>query len=172
VGAVADARLFWQWRIPSAGVDPPYDLGIRMGFCVPDAGGVPPECASIQTRTQANGQLGLLYTDQTRTSWWNVAPQVTPLEKVYDRNYSGTMPTGNVLTVLRDYACGCLEQRLVPASTLTARMFVSVFPVNRTSWDTGIPYTVETGFGTYPYPFTAEGGAMLNCPSPCGFTRR
>ena len=50
VGAVTDARLFFQWRIPSAAVDQqPYDLGIRLGFCVPD-GGV--DCASIQTRTR------------------------------------------------------------------------------------------------------------------------
>jgi hypothetical protein len=169
VGAVPDgARLFWQWRIPSAGTTPPYDLGIRLGFCVPD-GGV--DCASIQTRTQAgNSQLGLIYTDQDVTSWWN-SPQVTPLEHAYDRTYSGTMPTGNVLTVLRDYACGCLEPRLIPASG-TAKMFVSVFPINRQTWDTGIPYTVETGFGAYPYSFTPNGGGTLSCPTPCNFTRR
>ncbi|RPH68880.1 MAG: hypothetical protein EHM78_17310 [Myxococcaceae bacterium] len=168
VGAVPEARLFWQWRIPSAGATPPYDLGIRLGFCVPD-GGV--DCASIQTRTQSGGsQLGLIYTEEDVTSWWN-SPQVTPLEKAYDRSYSGTMPTGNVLTLLRDYACGCLEPRLIPASG-TAKMFVSVFPTNRTSWDTGIPYTVETGFGAYPYSFTANGGGMVSCPTPCRFTLR
>ena len=168
VGAVPEARLFWQWRIPSAGATPPYDLGIRLGFCVPD-GGV--DCASIQTRTQTGGsQLGLIYTDEDVTSWWN-SPQVTPLEPAYDRSYSGTMPTGNVLTLLRDYACGCLEPRLIPASG-TARMFVSVFPINRQTWNTGIPYTVETGFGAYPYPFTALGGATVQCPTPCRFTLR
>ena len=169
VGAVADARLFFQWRIPSATLaGAPYDLGIRLGFCVPD-GGV--DCATVQTRTQTGGsQLGLIYTDQTATSWWNFNPQVTPLEKPYDRTYSGAMPNGNVLTVLRDYACGCLEKRLVPAS-LTAKMFISVFPINRTTWVTNIPYTVETGFGAYPYSFTANGGATVSCPTVCNFTK-
>ena len=72
------------------------------------------------------------------TSWWNFGARPTPLEPAYDRSYSGVMPTGNVLTVLRDYACGCLEQRLVPASG-TAKMFVSVFPINRQTWVTNIP---------------------------------
>ena len=60
VGSVVDSRLFFQWRIPSAALaQQPYDLGIRLGFCVPD-GGV--DCASIQTRTQTGGsQLGLIY---------------------------------------------------------------------------------------------------------------
>ncbi|HVP61612.1 MAG TPA: hypothetical protein VMT11_13690 [Myxococcaceae bacterium] len=169
VGAVADARLFFQWRIPSATLNgAPYDLGIRLGFCVPD-GGV--DCATVQTRTQNGGsQLGLIYTPDPVTSWWNFNPQLTPLEPAYDRSYSGTAPTGNVLTVLRDYACGCLEQRLVPASG-TAKMFVSVFPINRQTWVTNIPYTVETGFGAYPYAFTAQGGASVNCPTPCNFTK-
>ncbi len=169
VGAVADARLFFQWRIPSATLNgAPYDLGIRLGFCVPD-GGV--DCATVQTRTQNGGsQLGLIYETDPVTSWWNFAPQVTPLEPAYDRSYSGVMPTGNVLTVLRDYACGCLEQRLVPASG-TATMFVSVFPINRQTWDTTVPYTVETGFGTYPYSFTANGGATVSCPAVCNFTK-
>jgi hypothetical protein len=172
VGVVADARLFFQWRIPSATLTgAPYDLGIRLGFCVPD-GGV--DCATVQTRTQTGGsQLGLIYTDEDVTSWWNFNPQVTPLEKAYDRTYSGTMPTGNVLTVLRDYACGCLEQRLVPVSG-TAKMFISVFPINRQTWVTNIPYTVETGFGavpSYPYSFTADGGATVSCPAVCNFTK-
>jgi len=81
------------------------------------------------------------------------------------------MPTGNVLTLLRDYACGCLEPRFVPASG-TATMYISVFPINRTTWVTNIPYTVETGFGPYPYSFTPQGGgAMITCPTPCAFTR-
>ena len=171
VGAVADAQLFFQWRIPSAvaGTTGPYDLGIRLGFCVPD-GGV--DCASIQTRTQTGGsQLGLIYAPDPVTSWWNFNPQVTPLEPAYDRSYSGSAPTGNVLTVLRTYACGCLEQRLVPASG-TAKMFVSVFPINRTSWVTNIPYTVETGFGPWAPPtFTAAGGATVSCPTVCNFTK-
>ena len=168
VGAVADARLFFQWRIPSASLTgAPYDLGIRLGFCVPD-GGV--DCATVQTRTQTGGsQLGLIYDPGTVHSWWNFA-NATPLEPAYDRSYSGTMPTGNVLTVLRDYACGCLEQRLIPASG-TAKMFISVFPINRQTWVTNIPYTVETGFGAYPYAFTAQGGASVNCPTPCNFTK-
>ena len=169
VGAVADARLFFQWRIPAAALDQaPYDLGIHLGFCVPD-GGV--DCASVQTRTQTGGsQLGLIYATAPVTSWWNFGGTATPLEPAYDRSYAGTMPTGNVLTVLRDYACGCLEQRLVPASA-TAKMFISVFPINRTSWVTNVPYTVETGFGAYPYTFTAQGGATVSCPTPCNFTR-
>ena len=170
VGAVADARLFFQWRIPSATLTgAPYDLGIRLGFCVPD-GGV--DCASIQTRTQTGGsQLGLIYETDPVASWWNFNPQQTPLEPAYDRTYAGSMPTGNVLTVLRDYACGCLEQRLVPASG-TAKMFISVFPINRQTWDTSIPYTVETGFGAYPYGFTAvPSGTTINCPTPCNFTK-
>ena len=168
VGAVADARLFFQWSIPSASLNgAPYDLGIRLGFCVPD-GGV--DCASVQTRTQNGGsQLGLIYDNSAVTSWWNFNPQQTPLEPAYDRSYAGIMPTGDVLTVLRDYACGCLEQRLVPASG-TATMFVSVFPINRTTWVTNIPYTVQTGFGAYPYAFTPQGGGSLNCPTPCNFT--
>ncbi|HZX43465.1 MAG TPA: hypothetical protein VFE93_16625 [Myxococcaceae bacterium] len=172
VGVVADARLFFQWRIPSASLTgAPYDLGIRLGFCVPD-GGV--DCATVQTRTQNGGsQLGLIYETAPVTSWWNFAPQATPLEPAYDRTYSGVMPTGTVLTVLRDYACGCLEKRLVPASG-TAKMFISVFPINRQTWDTGIPYTVETGFGavpSYPYSFTANGGATVSCPAVCNFTK-
>jgi hypothetical protein len=171
VGSMIDSRLFFQWRIPAATMTttPPYDLGIRLGFCVPD-GGV--DCASIQTRTQTGGsQLGLIYVTNPVTSWWNFSPQATPLEPAYDRSYSGSAPTGNVLTVLRDYACGCLESRLVPASG-TARMFVSVFPTNRTSWVTNIPYTVETGFGPYPYNFTAvPSGASIACPTPCNFTK-
>jgi hypothetical protein len=76
-----------------------------------------------------------------------------------------------VLTVLRDYACGCLESRLVPASG-TATMYISVFPINRTTWVTNIPYKVETGFGIpYPYSFTAQGGATITCPTPCAFTK-
>ena len=173
VGVVADARLFFQWRIPSAAMTttPPYDLGIHLGFCVPD-GGV--NCASVQTAPLNNpsGQLGLIFDDAAKTSWWNFSPQVTPNEPLYDRSYSGSAPTGNVFTVLRDYACGCLEQRLVPASG-TARMFISVFPINRTSWSTyTVPYTVETGFGAYPYNFTSvPGGATIACPTPCGFTK-
>ena len=170
IGAVADSRLFFQWRIPSATLTgAPYDLGIRLGFCVPD-GGV--DCASVQTRTTNGGsQLGLIYTTDTVASWWNFNPQQTPLEPAYDRSYSGAMPTGNVLTVLRDYACGCLEQRLIPASG-TATMFISVFPINRQTWDTSVPYTVETGFGAYPYSFTPlGGGAAINCPTPCAFTK-
>jgi hypothetical protein len=115
------------------------------------------DCASIQTRTQAgNSQLGLIYTDQDVTSWWN-SPQVTPLEHAYDRTYSGTMPTGNVLTVLRDYACGCLEPRLIPASG-TAKMFVSVFPINRQTWDTASPTRWRQGSERIrtPSPRTAE----------------
>ena len=51
-------------------------------------------------------------------------------------------------------------------------MFLSVFPINRQTWDTSIPYTVETGFGAYPYSFTAvPGGATINCPTPCAFTK-
>ena len=176
LGAVADARLFFQWRIPSAAMSttPPYDLGIHLAFCVPD-GGV--DCASVQTAPLNNpsAQLGLIYDDAAKTSWWNFGGTATPLEPLYDRSYSGSAPTGNVLTVLRDYACGCLEQRLVPASG-TARMFISVFPINRTGWGTyTIPYTVETGFGTvpsYPYNFTAvPSGASIACPTPCGFTK-
>jgi len=169
VGAVADARLFFQWRIPSASLDgAPYDLGIRLGFCVPD-GGV--DCASVQTMTQSGtSRLGLIYAPNPVTSWWNFNPQVTPLEPAYERSYSGTAPTGNVLTVLRDYACGCLEQRLVPGAG-TATMFISVFPINRQTWVTNVPYTVETGFGTYPYSFAAIGGATVSCPAVCRFTR-
>ena len=169
VGSGVDSRLFFQWRIPSAtlpGV--PYDVGIRLGFCVPD-GGV--DCASVQTRTQNGGaQLGFVYESAAAPSWWNLIPQLTPLEPVYDRSYSGAVPNGNVLTVLRDYACGCLEQRLVPASG-TAKMFISVFPINRQTWVTNIPYTVETGFGLYPYNFTSQGGATISCPIPCQFTK-
>ena len=163
VGAVADARLFFQWRIPSAALDQqPYDLGIRLGFCVPD-GGV--DCASVQTRTTNGGsQLGLIYETAPVTSWWNFGAAATPLEPAYDRTYSGTMPTGEVLTALRDYACGCLEQRLIPPSG-TAKMFVSVFPINRQTWVTNIPYKVEAGFGVpYPYTFVAKGGATVSCP--------
>jgi len=169
VGAVADARLFWQWRIPAGSItSAPYDLGIRLGFCVPD-GGV--DCASVQTRTQSGGsQLGLLYETDPVHLWWNFNPQITPLEPAYDRTLTGSAPNTEMLTVLRDYACGCLEQRLIPASG-TAKMFVSVFPVNRTSWVPFVPYTVETGFGAYPYTFTAMGGGMVTCPTPCGFTK-
>ena len=139
---------------------------------VPDAGPPAAYCATVQTRTTNGGsQLGLIYTTSTVASWWNFNPQQTPLEPAYDRTYSGAMPTGNVLTVLRDYACGCLEKRLVPASG-TATMFISVFPINRQTWDTSIPYTVETGFGAYPYSFTPMGGvAAINCPTPCAFTK-
>ena len=178
VGAVpADSRLFFQWRIPAATMTttPPYDLGIRLGFCVPDAG---VDCASIQTRTQNGGsQLGLIYTDNPVTSWWNFAPQATPNEPAYDRAYSGSPPTGNVLTTFRDYACGCLEQRFTGPASGNARMFVSVFPINRTGWLTtyALPYTVETGWGglgSYPYNFTSvPGGASIACPTPCGFTK-
>jgi hypothetical protein len=170
-GAVADARLFFQWRIPSAALDQqPYDLGIRLGFCVPD-GGV--DCASVQTRTTSGGsQLGLIYETAPVTSWWNFGAAATPLEPAYDRTYSGTMPTGEVLTALRDYACGCLEKRLIPASG-TAKMFVSVFPINRQTWVTNIPYKVEAGYGV-PYPYTfvpASGGAAVSCPMVCQFTK-
>ena len=84
------------------------------------------------------------------TSWWNFGAAATPLEPAYDWTYSGTMPTGEVLTALRDYACGCLEQRLIPPSG-TAKMFVSVFPINRQTWVTNIPYKVEAGYGV-PVP--------------------
>jgi len=172
VGSVVDSRLFFQWRIPSAALaQQPYDLGIRLGFCVPD-GGV--DCASIQTRTQTGGsQLGLIYETAPVTSWWNFGGTATPLEPAYDRTYAGTPPTGEVLTVLRDYACGCLEQRLIPPSG-TAKMFVSVFPINRQTWVTNIPYKVEAGYGappSYPYPFVANGGATVNCPAVCQFTK-
>ncbi|MGZ6081405.1 MAG: hypothetical protein ACXWK4_11365, partial [Myxococcaceae bacterium] len=172
VGSLVDSRLFFQWRIPAAALtDQPYDLGIRLGFCVPD-GGV--DCASIQTRTQNGGsQLGLIYETAPVTSWWNFGGAATPLEPAYDRSYAGTAPTGEVLTVLRDYACGCLEQRLVPPSG-TAKMFVSVFPINRQTWVTNIPYRVEAGYGappSYPYPFVANGGATVNCPAVCQFTK-
>ena len=174
VGAPVDSRLFFQWRIPAATMTttPPYDLGIRLGFCVPD-GGV--DCATVQTAPQnnPNGQLGLIFDDAAKTSWWNFAPQVTPNEPLYDRVYAPTPLPASVLTTLRDYACGCLEQRLVPASG-NARMFISVFPINRTGWLStyDLPYTVETGFGTYPYNFTAvPSGTSVACPTPCGFTK-
>ena len=172
LGSVADARLFFQWRIPSATVaQQPYDLGIRLGFCVPDGG---MDCPTVQTRTTNGGsQLGLIYETANVTSWWNFGGSATPLEPAYDRTYAGTPPTGDVLTVLRDYACGCLEQRLVPPSG-TAKMFVSVFPINRQSWVTNIPYRVETGFGappSYPYTFVAKGGATVSCPTVCQFTK-
>jgi hypothetical protein len=169
VGAVADAKLSFQWRIPAGSItSAPYDLGIRLGFCVPD-GGV--DCASIQTRTQNGGsQLGLIYDTANVASWWNFNPQVTPLEPAYVRSLSGSAPNTEMLTQLRDYACGCLEQRLIPASG-TAKMFISVFPINRQVWVPFTPYTVDTGFGPYPYAFTANGGAMVTCPTPCGFTK-
>jgi hypothetical protein len=165
---VTESQLFFQWRIPAAAVNQmPYDLGIRLGFCVPD-GGVP--CASVQTRTQTGGsQLGLIYETDTVTSWWNTT-NTPPREPAYDRSYSGTMPTGEALTVLRDYACGCLESRLI-APGGGATMFVSVFPINRQTWVTNIPYTVEAGYGPYPISFTALGGGTFNCPTPCQFTR-
>lgn len=161
-----EAQLFFQWRIPSASVNQlPYDLGIRLGFCVPD-GGV--ACSRVQTRTQSGGsQLGLIYDTGSVASWWNTArPPATPLESAYDRSYAGTPPTGQVLTVFRDYACGCLESRLI-APGGGATMFVSVFPINRQTWVTNIPYTVETGYGAYPYPASGS----VSCPTPCGFTR-
>jgi len=178
VGAVpADARLFFQWRIPTATMTttPPYDLGIRLGFCVPDAG---VDCATVQTAplNNPNGQLGLIYDDAAKTSWWNFAPQVTPNEPLYDRTYAPTPLPASVLTVLRDYACGCLESRLV-GSTGNARMFISVFPINRTGWLStyNLPYRVETGFGavpSYPYTFVSvPGGATISCPAVCNFTK-
>ncbi len=74
--------------------------------------------------------------------------------------------------MLRDYACGCLEQRLVPPSG-TAKMFVSVFPINRQTWVTNIPYKVETGYGAPPRTRTlhGQGGATVNCPAVCQFTK-
>jgi len=172
VGVVADARLFFQWRIPAGSItSQPYDLGIRLGFCVPD-GGV--ACASVQTQTQNGGsQLGLIYETDPATSWWNFNPQATPLEAAYIRSLIGSAPNTQSLTVLKDYACGCLEQRLVPASG-TATMFISVFPINRQVWLPIAPYTVETGYGpvpSYPYPFTAAGGGTVNCPTVCNFTK-
>jgi hypothetical protein len=180
VGAVpADTRLFFQWRIPAAAMTttPPYDLGIRLGFCVPDAGPPASDCATIQTRTQSGGsQLGLIYTPDPVTSWWNFSPQATPNEPAYDRTYDAAHVPPGVLTAFRDYACGCLEQRLV-GSAGSARMFISVFPINRTGWLTtyNLPYTVETGFGavpSYPYNFTAvPSGKSIACPTPCQFTK-
>ena len=103
------------------------------------------------------------------TSWWNIGAQFTPLEPAYDRSYQGTAPNGDVLTVLRQYACGCLENRLI-AQGGGATMYVSVFPINRTSWLPPAPYTVELGYGPYPYSFTAQGGGTVNCPAVCAFT--
>ena len=108
------------------------------------------------------------------TSWWNLGAQFTPLEPAYDRSYTGTAPNGEVLTVLRQYACGCLENRLI-AQGGGATMYVSVFPINRTAWLTGAapfiaPYTMELGYGPYPYAFTAKGGGSVNCPAVCAFT--
>src|SRR5262249_42099129 len=153
----------FQWRIPAASMTttPPYDLGIRLGFCVPD-GGV--DCATVQTSPQnnPNGQLGLIYDDAAKTSWWNFAPQVTPNEPLYDRAWAAAPLPASVVTTLRDYACGCLESRLV-GSTGNARMFISVFPINRTDWMTtyNSAYTVQTGFDpvpSYPYNFISVPG--------------
>jgi len=166
---VSEQQLFFQWRIPATAVNQmPYDLGVNLAFCVPD-GGV--SCASVQTRTQTGfSQLGLIYDPGTVTSWWNTA-SATPLEPAYDRTLTGVAPNTEALTVFRDYACGCLEQRLI-AQGGGATMFVSVFPINRTSWGLGNPYTLETGYGPYPYAFMPMGGgAAINCPTPCQFTK-
>ena len=169
VAVATQSELYFQWRIPAASVTSmPYDLGIHLAFCVPD-GGV--ACASVQTSplTNPSGQLGLKYDTAAVTSWWNLPPQITPLEPAYDRSYTGTAPNGEVLTVLRQYACGCLENRLI-AQGGGATMYVSVFPINRTSWLPPAPYTVETGYGPYPYGFPSQSGPTVNCPAVCAFT--
>jgi len=163
-GGVAGQQLFFSWSIPAPAVDQmPYDLGIHFAFCVPDAGVA---CAELQTTTLSGGSdLGLIYSPQTVTSWWNSG--ATPLEPAYDRTLSG----GAVVTTLRNYACGCLESRLLIPVTGGGTMYVDVFPVNRTSWDTSIPYTIEMGYGPYPQSFVPiGGGASLSCPLPCQFT--
>jgi hypothetical protein len=169
VAVATQSELYFQWHIPAPSVTQmPYDLGIHLAFCVPDAGVA---CASVQTApiTNPGGQLGLNYDTTPVTSWWNIGAQFTPLEPAYDRSYVGTAPNGDVLTVLRQYACGCLENRLI-AQGGGATMYVSVFPINRTSWLPPAPYTVELGYGPYPYSFTAQGGGTVNCPAVCAFT--
>jgi hypothetical protein len=170
VAVATQSELYFQWHIPAASVTSmPYDLGIHLAFCVPD-GGV--ACASVQTAplTNPGGQLGLEYETTPVTSWWNIGAQFTPLEPAYDpRSYIGTAPNGEALTVLSQYACGCLENRLI-AQGGGATMYVSVFPINRTSWLPEVPYTVEMGHGPYPYSFTAQGGGTVNCPAVCAFT--
>lgn len=164
----AEQELFFRWKIPSpslAGM--PYDLGMRFAFCVPD-GGV--ACATIQDRTLSGGsQLGLIYSPDPVTSWWNSSSTGIPNEPAYDRTFD--MVGGDVITTLRPYACGCLENRLI-AQGGGGTMYVSVFPINRQTWNTAIPYTVEAGYGPYPYTFTTvPGGTMATCPTPCQFTR-
>ena len=165
--SAADQRLYFAWDIPAPAVDQmPYDLGMRFGFCVPD-GGV--ACPTVQTQTTNGGsQLGLIYTPTPITSWWNTGQ--IPLEPAYDRNFVGTAPNGDVITNFRDYACGCLESRLINGTTAT--MFISVFPINRQVWDTrNIPYKISVGYGAYPYAFTTAGGGSQMCPTPCQFTK-
>jgi hypothetical protein len=92
--AAADQRLYFSWDIPAPAVDQmPFDLGMRFGFCVPD-GGV--ACPSVQTRTTTGGsQLGLIYTPDPITSWWNTGQ--IPLEPAYDRIHTGPVG-GDVIT--------------------------------------------------------------------------
>jgi len=164
--AAGDQRLYFSWDIPAPAVDQmPYDLGMRFAFCVPD-GGV--ACPSLQTRTTTGGsQLGLIYTPDPVTSWWNTGQ--IPREPAYDRTHVGGPPGGDVITKFRDYMCGCLESRLIFGTTAT--LFIQVFPINRQTWDTrSIPYKIGVGHDAYPYAFTTAGGGSQMCPTPCRFT--
>ena len=151
------------WDIPAPAVDQmPFDLG----------------CASLACPTEGwlaradphhhRGALGLIYTPDPITSWWNTGQ--IPLEPAYDRIHTGPVGGGDVITNFRDYACGCLETRLINGTTAT--MFITVFPINRQVWPQGgLPYKISVGYDAYPYAFTAMGGASQMCPTPCQFTR-
>jgi hypothetical protein len=161
----------WQisWSIPSTdGTNPDYDLGFTLSFCDTrlDAGTGAPPCYAMVTAPQDNSsnQLGFGYTDQAIDSWWNPAAATIPDQVAYTQTASG----GVVTTTVLPYACFCFEPRFANA-TSTSYFLMSVFPLNRTSWNLA-PYAVTTGYSPYPYSFTNAAGTMTMCPDPCNFT--
>jgi len=160
------AQQAWEisWSVPSAdGINPDYDLGFTLSFCdtSPDAGTGAPPCYAMVT---SNSGPGIAYNPNPLDSWWNPNASVIPDQLVYTQTTAGGVTT----TTVTPYGCFCFQPDFVNDAG-TSYFLMSIFPLNRTSWDL-VPYVVTESYGPYPYTFTNAANGMTTCPATCDLT--